>query len=486
MKLPLGKNNSISSILGPVSTLSKKIGNKSILITAVIIIGALIADTALEKIAGLIGAQSSGGDMNLALFIIISVVAYGIGQYLVLSFIKNRNNRIINAVERKTGNKGRFVLTQRVVFVTQYVLTAMLSSVILIVIFGSYYYSSQLIFSIVVSYGLAIFLLGLLSIRFFSWYRSNKNLVVLSYGFACAIITASLVLGATFMISALLNHTPNIRAHVGTSYTIFSPDSVMGVLYSSYTASGIISFLSMWVSTALLLRNHARKLGRVKFWLLVVIPLAYFITPFIPSLLGQIATPLMRSDPLFAAILFTLIFAASKPVGGILFGIAFWTVARAVRESTIIRDYMIMSALGVVALFVSVQGDVIAAYYPPFGLVTVSYVGLSAFMMIVGLYSSAMSVSEDDKLRKSIRKNAMEESKLLDSIGTAQMGQEIERKVMQIERKVMEMAKENADEMEVETGIKPSLEEPDMKKYLEEVMQEVSLSIKSKQPRPSG
>jgi hypothetical protein len=50
----------------------------------------------------------------------------------------------------------------------------------------------------------------------------------------------------------------------------------------------------------------------------------------------------------------------------------------------------------------------------------------------------------------------------------------------------MEMAKENADEMEVETGIKPSLEEPDMKKYLEEVMQEVSLSIKSKQPRPSG
>jgi hypothetical protein len=81
---------------------------------------------------------------------------------------------------------------------------------------------------------------------------------------------------------------------------------------------------------------------------------------------------------------------------------------------------------------------------------------------------------------------AIEESKLLDSIGTAQMGQEIERKVMQIERKVMEMAKENADEMEVETGIKPSLEEPDMKKYLEEVMQEVSLSIKSKQPRPSG
>ena len=38
--------------------------------------------------------------------------------------------------------------------------------------------------------------------------------------------------------------------------------------------------------------------------------------------------------------------------------------------------------------------------------------------------------------------NAIEESKLLDSIGTAQMGQEIERKVM-------EMAREDADDLEI-------------------------------------
>ena len=74
----------------------------------------------------------------------------------------------------------------------------------------------------------------------------------------------------------------------------------------------------------------------------------------------------------------------------------------------------------------------------------------------------------------------MEESKLLDSIGTAQMGQEIERKVSEIERKVMEMAKEDADDIEIKTGVKPSLEEPDMKKYLEEVMKEVQVSIKRK------
>jgi hypothetical protein len=60
------------------------------------------------------------------------------------------------------------------------------------------------------------------------------------------------------------------------------------------------------------------------------------------------------------------------------------------------------------------------------------------------------------------------------------VGQDIESKVSEIERKVIEMAKEDAGDLEIETGVKPSLEEPDMKKYLEEVMKEVQVSIKRK------
>jgi hypothetical protein len=456
------------------------------LVASVIIITALIVDTAFEKISDLIATQSPGANINLTLFLLISVIAYGIGQYLILSFVKYRNKQIINATGKTNRKRDRFALTQRIVFVAQYTLTSTLASVILLIVFAEYFYTGQLIISAIISYALSIFLLSLLSNRFFLWYRSNRNIVVLSYGSASAILAVNLVLGVTFMTLALLDQTTEIRLHIGTSFTSFSPDSILGFVYSSYVISGIVSFVSMWVSTTLLLRHYARKLGRIKFWVMVIVPLVYFLTPFIPSFLSQIAAPLVNSDPIFAGVLFTLVFAASKPAGGILFGIAFWSVARSVRASSIVRDYMIMSALGVVVLFVSTQGSVITAYYPPFGLVTVCYVGLSAFMMVIGLYSAAISVSEDEKLRKTIRRNALEESKLLDSIGTAQMGQEIERKVMQIERKVMEMAKEDADELEIQTGVKSSMEEPDMKKYLEEVMQEVSLSIKSKQPRSSS
>jgi hypothetical protein len=65
--------------------------------------------------------------------------------------------------------------------------------------------------------------------------------------------------------------------------------------------------------------------------------------------------------------------------------------------------------------------------YLPFGLVTVSFFGLASFLMFNGIYSSEISVAEDSELRKSIRRYAIEESRLLDSIGMAQMEREMRR-----------------------------------------------------------
>jgi type III secretion system FlhB-like substrate exporter len=68
-------------------------------------------------------------------------------------------------------------------------------------------------------------------------------------------------------------------------------------------------------------------------------------------------------------------------------------------------------------------------------------------------------------LRQSIRKYVIKESQLIDSIATAQMEKETTDKVIQI-------AKENAAEMEKETGVVTSLEEADLRDYLQEVVAE--------------
>jgi hypothetical protein len=46
------------------------------------------------------------------------------------------------------------------------------------------------------------------------------------------------------------------------------------------------------------------------------------------TLFLHVFTPFRLSDPILFGIVYTLIFSAAKPAGGILFGVAFWIIAR--------------------------------------------------------------------------------------------------------------------------------------------------------------
>jgi hypothetical protein len=59
-----------------------------------------------------------------------------------------------------------------------------------------------------------------------------------------------------------------------------------------------------------------------------------------------------------------------------------------------------------------------------FGVLASSFVALASYLFSLGFYFTAIYISQDMQLRRSIRKYVMQEStKLLDSIGTAQMEQ---------------------------------------------------------------
>ncbi len=70
-----------------------------------------------------------------------------------------------------------------------------------------------------------------------------------------------------------------------------------------------------------------------------------------------------------------------------------------------------------------------------------------------------------------MRKFAIKESRLLDSIGMAQMEQ-------QIQKRVIALTKQNQDRMAEETGIQSSLSEEDMKQYLQQVIKEIERTRK--------
>jgi hypothetical protein len=239
------------------------------------------------------------------------------------------------------------------------------------------------------------------------------------------------------------------------------------IINYGYIISSIVSFTLWWIATVMILRTYRKKSGKVS-WLALGLPLVYFLIQFQPLFLSVFSS-LVASEPVLFSTIYTLVFTLSKPVGGILFGIAFWVITRKL-DNDLSRSYLIISAYGLVLVFVSNQAAVlVSAPYPPFGLATTSFMGLASYLLLIGIYSSAISVAEDSKLRQTIRRLAIRETKFLDSIGTAQMQGELQRTVMKL-------VKEQHANLTLDTGVEPSLSEPELKQYLFETMEEIKRS----------
>jgi hypothetical protein len=78
--------------------------------------------------------------------------------------------------------------------------------------------------------------------------------------------------------------------------------------------------------------------------------------------------------------------------------------AKNFRDSSTIRDYLMMAGYGFMLFFSASQATLSATAYPPFGFATVSFYGLGRYLILIGLYLSALSVSDYDELRNYIKK----------------------------------------------------------------------------------
>ncbi len=323
-----------------------------------------------------------------------------------------------------------------------------------------------LIFSIGISYLFGGSMMILLALKFFSWFRSHRDIVVLLYGISSAIIASNIAFTAFIVIDLLLTRPDMIQPHFGWEFVYSHHETLSDVLLYGYAISSIAGFIFAWISTILLLRQFSVRWKGKAHWIIVTIPLAYFLIQFQPLFLN-IFSEFLRSEPVTFGILQTLIITYSKPIGGLIFGAAFWTITKSLRRDSIMMDYTTISAYGFVLLFISNQALVLSSTsYPPFGFATINFLGLSCYMVLVGIYSSAISVSQNSKLRQSIRRLVLNESKLLESIGTAQMEQELQKRVLKV-------TKEQEETLREQTGVQSSLNEDDLKQYLSQVIEEL-------------
>jgi hypothetical protein len=438
----------------------QRLGSTGIFIIIIFIIIAIIVDTSIISIATSAGGlRSSVSDIALFIFV---VIVFAVGQYVILAFVKQLYK---DKEDRIGGLKQHSLdLIDKAVTLTQYALVVILVFTILQMLFMSSYHILILKATIFISYSLSFILLALLAKRFFSWFKLNHNLVVLAYALATTMISINAIITIIYINNEFINDPAIIRPIRSLTGALVSPDITLS---SFYVISSVLSFILTWIATVLLLRHYSRKLGIIKYWIIVSIPLAYFLSQFQPLFLYSFAD-LRLSNPVLFGIIYNLIFSVSKPAGGVLFGIAFWIVAKNLTNKTV-KNYMVISAYGMMLLFTANQPTGLTLIpYPPFGLTSICFMVLAVYLVFLGVYSSAASVSEDTRLRQSIRKIALRESQFLDAIGTAEMEQELQRRVIAIYAKTKYSMVE-------ETGISSSVDENDIKSYLQEILEEIKV-----------
>jgi nitrogen-specific signal transduction histidine kinase len=434
--------------------------NRKLFLIFFLVATALVIDISISNVADIISKQAISV-WGISLFIAISAI-YTIGQYYILETVK--------AKTRISKIRAPFFSTlEMMVTIVQYTLTAITVIVVLQIVVISHYHTNLLTLATSASYGLAVFLMALLSYQLFSWFRLNPNFAVLIYALSAAMITINAIDLIVYSDVVLLGKPEIVSAQSKVIFqTGFNPGTPMSVVSLVQNASMISYFLLTWSGTIIVLRHHIQRVGRIKFWIIVMLPLVYFMSYYVTLYEALHPTSPVTTALSSNLILPILLYTYSVCICGVLFGFGFRSVSRSINQSSHVRDYMIITAYGFILYFITSGATVLQAGYPPFGLANVSFVGLASFLILVGLYHSAISVAHDVKLRKTIKKSAKEESKLLVSIGAAQMEQEIQRRVLK-------NTKQQQETLTQQTGVQSSLTEYEIKQYLTTVLREIKI-----------
>ncbi|HEY7078581.1 MAG TPA: hypothetical protein VH500_02700, partial [Nitrososphaeraceae archaeon] len=314
------------------------------------IIFALVIDTSIGRLyAILYGSVFSGENFlssvqwNTSLFILFSSV-FLFGAFFVLSVI-------VKITKANTTNEQLHLnAIKKIAYGVQFVLSTLLLFIIFQMVFSSSYSIIVLAATICLSYSLGIIMMGYLTLRFYIWFRSNKNRVVLAYTIASMAICANLIITVVYAVYLFEGQPIIVRPHVGHMSASVSSDSPFSLMY---IGSSILAFVVTWAATSLLMSHYSAKLGKTRYWIIIAMPLGYFLSQFEPFFLNTFYD-LGLLDPITTSLAYYLIFGLSQVIGGILFGIALWTIGRSLSIRSV-REYMNVSAYGLLLLFTTNQ-----------------------------------------------------------------------------------------------------------------------------------
>jgi signal transduction histidine kinase len=427
--------------------------------------------------------------LQTVFYLLVVALVFGIGSWVLLEYTK----RVSAALRARS----RFISwVHRAVTIVQFVLLGIMVSLIFYNSVYCYDYFSfcsthlSTVSLTAISSGAAAVVLGLFAYKFFTWYKSShRNFILLFYGLATAALCMSIAgdaiakfvvtqvvideeltsAGSTpdssFVYNTFSKYQGDVKYRVTNpeGSTLYVANEKYDELYSwiNYITS-YPRYILLWISTCLLLHFYYQRVGQriTKF------PIKYWVLLFIPLLLYLIGSGLIFSLPDDSESRYyqRIIYRAGTIGSSVLFGAAFFIMSRDVPSGRV-KDYLTISAIGITMVGVAFS---ISAFQQTYGAAGHSLVFISSYLFALGFYASAIFLTQDTKLRESIKKTAYRESELLISTGTPHLEQEIERRVL--------ASAQTQEQILIEkSGVQPSLTSNEMKQYLSKVLNQITL-----------
>lgn len=422
------------------------------------LIAILVIDISIVKIYDLVNKFFIPVQGKVILFSINASICIFL-EFIIIKYIKASFK---SSQLNKTSNVN---LPYRISFTALCIVGVLLGVLIFQQVFDNHY---DILFSVLiisVSYAIAVVFIGKLSTLFFSWYKSNPNLIIFLYFISLSLIAFNLVITAIIADIKIYDRPHEVKEFVGGTEDLDA--GKYAVLDSTYNVSSIVSFVSIWITTALLMNNYREKLiNSIGYWIILSIPLIYFLVIyFYQFIFGSLLISYLAVDPVTVSILLTAFLSLSKPIGGLTFALVFWKISKTIGYEKNLKKFMVISGWGIFLIFGADQAIVqTLTPYPPFGLATITVLIIAGLLMLLGIYNSAVLVSTNNDLRRSIHKYALQ-SKLLSLIGQAEMQNEMQKTVNKLIRRT--------DELEMDTQIPIELDEKELKNYMSFVISEV-------------
>jgi hypothetical protein len=453
-----------------LSTLS--LTKKTSLVFILIFTTLVVLDSTIVQFTTYSGVESP--TWSIAMFFIFSII-FVVSSIMLLNYV--RKNMSSDGYKPVPLSLRYF---NGLISATQIMAVAIILTIVFEIVIVNKYSLILLRVQTYLSHLSGLVFLAFLASLFAGWLASKRNYVIILYTISFSLVSINLVVSLIYLDSYLSStYLPDVRPFPIVSYVTNFPllPSVTETSSMVFDALSLSSFLFMWVATAIFLGQYRYKMGKIKYFLLMSIPLIYYIFPF-QNYFGDVLFSMLQSSPVLVSIIYILIFSATKQVGALLFSLAFWTTSSLVYDDRI-RKSLLISSIGMAVLFGSIAISPLQYHvYPPYGLVTLAFTPLGAYLLLIGIFNSAKSMSRDYDLRKEFYKSASGQLTLLKAIGISQMEKEIEKQIKTVEKRSGVSEKERSLHLEREQS---HFEEENVKEILRDVLSELYYSKKKEE-----